>query len=252
MQTSIQRSKGEAEINIRNPKERPISTLEVFHMYGPCSPKVGTSPMNMPSAQDILHRDRQRIKSLQARFKPNKYDSRFQDTKEAAHLPISSGDYAISISLGTPQQVQTLVFDTGSDITWTKEFHHYASTSLNIITCDRPLCYSLLPHHTCEMFNNIENTCYYESRYADGSYSKGAWSKDILNITQTVRMSKASKRSPDPKSMESLKLKKQEPSETSGENENAEPVPRFDTFRQKGHNSLIFDPNVLIQIVTES
>ncbi|KAL3651542.1 hypothetical protein CASFOL_004544 [Castilleja foliolosa] len=176
-----------------DPTERPKSTLEIFHIYGPCSPAAvaGTTPVNMPSAQYILHRDRQRVESLQSRLKSNsttkKYDSRFQDTKEVAYLPVlsSTGSYAISISLGTPQQVQTLIFDTASDITWSTGFHPYASTSLKIISCDDPLCPWLLPHHTCEKFYNIENTCYYQIRYDSGLYTKGALCMDILNITQT-------------------------------------------------------------------
>ncbi|KAL3618308.1 hypothetical protein CASFOL_038629 [Castilleja foliolosa] len=172
-------------------KMRPESTFEVFQMYGPCSPSTRTTPTNMPSTQDILHRERQRVEYLQARFKTNsttkKYDSRFQDTKETADLPVSfsTSNYAISISLGRPQQVQTLIFDTASDITWTNRFHPYASNSLYIISCASPLCSMFLPRHTCEKFSNIENACYYRIEYASGLYSKGVFSMDILNITQT-------------------------------------------------------------------
>ncbi|KAL3637370.1 hypothetical protein CASFOL_018538 [Castilleja foliolosa] len=171
--------------------KRPKSTLDVFYMYGPCSPAAGKSPINMPSAQDILHRDQLRVESLQAPFKSNsttnKFISRFQDTKEVAYLPVSeiASSFAVSISLGTPQQMQTLVFDTGSVLTWTRGFHYYASTSFQSISCDSPVCTSLLPTHTCEMFDNKENMCYYNKEYADGSSTKGVFSTDILNITET-------------------------------------------------------------------
>ncbi|KAL3618305.1 hypothetical protein CASFOL_038633 [Castilleja foliolosa] len=175
-----------------DPEKRPKSTLEVFHMYGPCSPAAvaGTTPMNMSSVQDILHLDRQRIESLQSQFIPNsttkKYDSRFPDTKVASlSVSFSTRNYAISISLGTPQQVVNLIFDTGSRITWSNGFHPHASTSLTIISCDGFICGWYLPDHTCETFNNIENTCHYEITYADGTYTKGALCMDILSITQT-------------------------------------------------------------------
>ncbi|KAL3629586.1 hypothetical protein CASFOL_026808 [Castilleja foliolosa] len=174
-----------------DPKDRAKSTLEVFHRNGPCSPTARTNPMKMPSAQDILHRDRLRVESLQARLKlnstTNKYDSRFQDTKEVAFLQVlaSTSNYAISISLGTPQQMQTLVFDTGSDLTWTRGFHYYASTTFVSISCVSKLCTWYLPSHTCEMFGNRENMCYYDVTYKDASYTKGVFSMDTLHITQT-------------------------------------------------------------------
>ncbi|KAL3613689.1 hypothetical protein CASFOL_041763 [Castilleja foliolosa] len=89
-------------------KERPQSTLELFHRDGPCSPAAGNGPMNMPSPQDILHRDRLRVQSLQSRFesKTNKYDSLSQDTKLVVN--VIEGEYATSISLGTPEQKLTL------------------------------------------------------------------------------------------------------------------------------------------------
>ncbi|KAL3629580.1 hypothetical protein CASFOL_026802 [Castilleja foliolosa] len=174
-----------------DPEDRAKSTLEVFHRNGPCSPTAGTNPMKMPSAQDILHRDRLRVESLQARLKlnstTNKYDSRFQDTKEVAYLPVlaSTSNYAISIGLGTPRQMQTLEFDTGSDLTWTRGFHYYASTTFVSISCVSKLCTWYLPSHTCEMFGNRENMCYYDVTYKDASYTKGVFSMDTLHITQT-------------------------------------------------------------------
>ncbi|KAL3629589.1 hypothetical protein CASFOL_026811 [Castilleja foliolosa] len=187
---TVETTRDQCKRHFTDPKKRPKSMLEIFHMYGPCSPAAGTSPINMPSAHDILHRDQLRVESIQARFKhnftTNKYDSRFQDTKEVAYLPVLEirGSYAISISLGTSQQIQTLVFDTGSDLTWTKGFHYYASTSFHSVPCDSPLCTSLLPSHTCEMFDNKENMCYYIEGYMDDSYTKGVFGMDILNITQ--------------------------------------------------------------------
>ncbi|KAL3629585.1 hypothetical protein CASFOL_026807 [Castilleja foliolosa] len=175
-----------------DPKERPKSTLEVFNMYGPCSPTAGKNPKNMPSAQEILHHDRLRVESLQARFKhnskTNKYDTRFKDTKEVTHIPVlrSNSLYAISVGLGTPQQIKTLAFDTGSDMTWVQGYNHDISTSFKSISCDSPFCNtSYIPYHTCNKFGDKENTCYYSAKYEDGVRFKGVFSKDILKITQT-------------------------------------------------------------------
>ncbi|KAL3628340.1 hypothetical protein CASFOL_027386 [Castilleja foliolosa] len=175
-------------------KEMPQSTIEVVHMYGPCSPAAEkTSLMNMPSTQLILDRDQVRVESLQARLKPktkkNKYNSvQFENTKEVANLIVQSspGDYAISINLGTPGQELSLIFDTGSDLTWTRcKSNPYASTSFSNISCNSPVCTQLLLDHTCDQFNDEENLCFYEIQYGDGSYTKGLFSMDSLNITQT-------------------------------------------------------------------
>ncbi|KAL3616517.1 hypothetical protein CASFOL_039907 [Castilleja foliolosa] len=166
-------------------KEMPKSTFEVFDIYGPCSPAAaGTSPMNKPSPHDILHLDRLRVKALHNRFK---YDSRFQDTKEATRdllVLFSYGNHAIRIGLGTPPQFQTLIFDTGSAITWSNGFNYYASSSSEIISCDSPSCTWYLPHHTCEMFYS-KNTCFYNIGYLDGSNTKGAFIEDNFTIPQT-------------------------------------------------------------------
>ncbi|KAL3616520.1 hypothetical protein CASFOL_039910 [Castilleja foliolosa] len=170
----------------------PKSTFEVFDMYGPCSPSAAarTSPMKMPSPHDILRLDQLRVKALQARFKSNsttnKNDSRFQDTKDVAHLLVefSNSNHAITIGLGTPPQIQTLIFDIGSDITWSNGLN---SDSLQIISCDSPSCH-FLPQHTCETFKNLENTCFYNIGYGYGPNSKGALIRGILTIQQTGDM----------------------------------------------------------------
>ncbi|KAL3616516.1 hypothetical protein CASFOL_039906 [Castilleja foliolosa] len=170
-----------------DPKNMPNSTFEVFDMYGPCSPTAGTSPMKMPSPHDILRLDQLRVKALQARFKN---DSRFQDTKEVENLPVefSYTNHAISIILGNPQQVQTFTFDTASGITWTNGFHPFASHSREIISCASPLCSFYLPSHTCETFENFENTCFFNIEYVDGTNVKGAIIIDTLTIPQTGHM----------------------------------------------------------------
>ncbi|KAL3629584.1 hypothetical protein CASFOL_026806 [Castilleja foliolosa] len=142
--------------NFTDPKVWPKSTFEVFNMYGPCSPTAGKNPKNMPSVHEILHHDRLRVESLQARFKHNskikKNDTRFKDTKEVTHIPVlRSGSYLISVSFGTHQQIKTLTFVTGIIMQYFVATH----------TCDR--------------------TTYEDA----GSYFKGVFSRDILNITQT-------------------------------------------------------------------
>ncbi|GFQ05565.1 aspartic proteinase nepenthesin-2 [Phtheirospermum japonicum] len=175
------------------------SRLEVFHRYGPCSNPGAGSPYNMPSAHDILQQDQLRVQSLQARFKPNskKQNSQFQDTKEA-NLPVqfSPGDYTVNVDIGTPGQQLTLIFDTGSDLIWTRcsdtlsssgiNFNASASSSFSTIPChNSSICTELLPIHMCNEFYSTNDTCFYGLQYGDGSYSIGAFSMESLNVTQT-------------------------------------------------------------------
>ncbi|KAL3613682.1 hypothetical protein CASFOL_041756 [Castilleja foliolosa] len=185
-----------------DPKEMPQSTFELFHRHGLCSP---TTEMNMPSTRDILEGDRLRVESLQARFKPktkttNKYDSRFQDTKEEVNIPAAvAGDiYAITISLGTPGQNLVLAFDTTSDLTWMRCFHNDKlsrinmefkpndSTSFSSVSCTSELCTKLLSNHNCVNFNNTDNTCSHDIQRVDGLYARGVLSLDELKITDDV------------------------------------------------------------------
>ncbi|KAL3630019.1 hypothetical protein CASFOL_023003 [Castilleja foliolosa] len=176
-------------------KKKPKSTsLPLFHRDG---------PINMPSPQDVLHRDRLRVQSIKTRFKleskTNKFNSAgFQDTNKAvAYLPVQScpNNYFVSISLGTPKQELTFSFDTGSDITWTRcihdpstisgtnvEFKPKASDSFSIIPDNSDICNEL---HKGEKHNNTENTCYFDIEYYDGPNTHGYFSKDTLTITQT-------------------------------------------------------------------
>ncbi|KAL3613684.1 hypothetical protein CASFOL_041758 [Castilleja foliolosa] len=182
-----------------DPKEMPQSRFELFHRHGLCSP---TTEMNMPSTQDILEGDRLRVEFLQNRFKPktNKYDSRFQDTKEEVNIPatVAGNIYAITISLGTPGQNLVLAFDTASDLTWMRCFHNDKltrrnnvefkpndSTSFSSVSCTSELCTDLLSNHACVNFNNTNNTCSHDIQRVDGSHAKGVLSLDNLNIIET-------------------------------------------------------------------
>lgn len=70
---------------------------------------------------------------------------------------VGTGNYIVTVGLGTPQKQLSLIFDTGSDITWTqcqpcarscykqKEqiFDPSQSTSYTNISCSSPVCSSL-------------------------------------------------------------------------------------------------------------
>lgn len=112
---------------------------------------------------------------------------------------LGSGNYLVSVGLGTPKKTLSLIFDTGSDLTWTQcqpctrscykqqdpIFDPKSSTSYSNISCSSPTCSQL----TSATGNNPgcnSGTCVYAIQYGDQSFSIGFLSKDTLTISSDV------------------------------------------------------------------
>ncbi|KAL3650942.1 hypothetical protein CASFOL_007345 [Castilleja foliolosa] len=178
------------------------STLELIHRHGPCSQQTTTPPQ----LSEILSADQSRVDSIHARLKPdstinklnfNNKNNKLNDSK--ADLPaipgetFKTGNYIVSIGLGTPKNTLSLVFDTGSDLTWTQcqpcsdscyqqrepIFNPSKSSSYSNISCSADQC-SELPSPGC-----LSGTCVYSVQYGDGSFSVGFLGKDKLTVTPT-------------------------------------------------------------------
>ena len=102
---------------------------------------------------------------------------------------IGSGDYVATIGLGTPTRAQTLIIDTGSNVSWVQcrpcvscysqvepIFNPTKSTSYRRIPCTSPVCVNLNPH-SCSA-----SSCLYGVRYGDGSQTTGYLSSDRLTL----------------------------------------------------------------------
>lgn len=144
------------------------SSLRVVHKHGPCSQLV-QDKANAPTHDQILLRDQSRVKSIQSRFSKitsasasTSKTNRVRDSK--ADLPVQSGstvgagNFIVTVGLGTPKKELSLVFDTGSDLTWTQcepcakycykqkepTFNPSLSASYTNITCSSSLCSALI------------------------------------------------------------------------------------------------------------
>ena len=133
------------------------SSLQVLHKYGPCM-----QVLNDRSHVEFLRQDQLRVDSIQARLTKNSGHGIFEEmaTKLPAQsgLAIGTGNYVVTVGLGTPKENFTLVFDTGSGITWTQcqpclgscypqkeqKFDPTKSTSYNNVSCSSASC-NLLP-----------------------------------------------------------------------------------------------------------
>ncbi|KAG5225160.1 nucleoid DNA-binding family protein [Salix suchowensis] len=181
------------------------ASLKVVHKHGPCSKLNQDKTIAAPTPAEILLQDQSRVKSIHSRLS-NPKTSGGNDVKgiDATTVPakdgsvIGSGSYIVTVGLGTPQKELSLIFDTGSDITWTQcqpcarscykqqeqIFDPSQSTSYTNISCSSPIC-SSLTSATGNTPRCDSSTCVYESQYVDSSFSEGFFGAEKLALTST-------------------------------------------------------------------
>nr|XP_043614262.1 aspartyl protease family protein At5g10770-like [Erigeron canadensis] len=173
--------------------------LEVVHKHGPCS-TFSEDMVNPLTVDEILTHDQSRVDSIRARLTIKKGETETLGSK--ATLPaesgrtIGSGNYIVTVGLGTPKKDLSLEFDTGSDLTWTqcepcvvscymqKEpiFAPSASSTYSNISCTSPECAELVSA-TGFTPGCTSGTCVYGIQYGDKSFTVGFFGKEKLTIT---------------------------------------------------------------------
>lgn len=113
---------------------------------------------------------------------------------------LGSGNYIVTVGLGTPRKTLSLVFDTGSDLTWTQcepcarscyhqqdpKFNPKASSSYLNVSCDSNQCSQLsVTTGVNPGCATSTRTCIYGIKYGDQSFSVGYFSKDTLTLSAT-------------------------------------------------------------------
>ncbi|GFP92559.1 protein aspartic protease in guard cell 1, partial [Phtheirospermum japonicum] len=193
--------------------KKRASTLEVVDRHGPCA----QTPVSLPSLAKILANDQLRVKSIQAQVvkpsdsintnkelvgksqnHPNKSkDKQQSELPTQSGAPLKSGNYIVTIGLGTPKRNLSLQFDTGSPLTWTQcrpcaghcykqkdpIFNPSTSTTYSNISCKSTQCSQLANITRAGCYLNV--TCIYGLRYGDSSYTIGFFSRDKLTVTPT-------------------------------------------------------------------
>ncbi|KAL3501645.1 hypothetical protein ACH5RR_036094 [Cinchona calisaya] len=126
-----------------------------------------------------------------------------KNSSKAAQLPLTSGasfgtgQYFVSLSLGTPPQPFLLVADTGSDLIWVKcsacrncsarppnsAFLARHSSTFSPYHCFDSPC-QLVPHpdHVPCNRTRLHSTCRYAYSYSDGSISSGFFSRETASF----------------------------------------------------------------------
>ncbi|XP_043725764.1 aspartyl protease family protein At5g10770-like [Telopea speciosissima] len=173
--------------------------LQVTHKYGPCSPqKKGTT--KIPSLHQILLDDQIRVKYLNNKIS-NNHATTIQDS--AVKVPANSGqslgtgNYVVNIGIGTPKQEFTVIFDTGSDLTWIQcqpcvvqcysqkdtIFNPSTSSTYSNISCGSNACKQL--QSATGNSRPCATACIYQIVYGDGSYSVGYFARDKLTLSRS-------------------------------------------------------------------
>ncbi|CAA0814970.1 Eukaryotic aspartyl protease family protein [Striga hermonthica] len=176
---------------LKNRKSSAV--LELIHRHGPCAVMNQTKPISRPSTTHILRNDKLRVESI----------------FNGGRIPVSSGDslqntgeYIVTMGLGTPETKLSLLFDTGSELTWTQckpgllgyhsqkdpMFDPHKSTSYSFIPCNSSECSLLATDTTFGPDCSSANQCTYVFTYGDGSITVGYFSKDTLTITPNVKV----------------------------------------------------------------
>ncbi|TYJ32856.1 hypothetical protein E1A91_A05G065000v1 [Gossypium mustelinum] len=179
------------------------SSLRVVHKHGPCSQLHRQDKANIPTDAEILRQDESRVKSIHLKLARSSGSSNV-DQIDATNLPakdgsvVGSGNYVVTVGLGTPKKDLTLIFDTGSDITWTQcqpcagscyqqldpVFAPSQSSTYSNISCNSTTCTSLTSA-TGVKPRCSSSACVYGIQYGDMSFSIGFFAKETLTLTSS-------------------------------------------------------------------
>ncbi|CAK9148749.1 unnamed protein product [Ilex paraguariensis] len=177
------------------------SSLKVVHRNGPCS-QLSQDKANTPTLTQILYHDQSRVNSIHSRLAFNSGKTSLQDSQ--ATIPaqsgsmLGSGNYIVTVGLGSPKRDLSLIFDTGSDLTWTQcqpcvkycykqrepTFDPSKSTTYSNISCNSASC-SQLSSATGNSPGCSTSTCIYGIQYGDSSFSVGYFGQEKLTLTST-------------------------------------------------------------------
>ncbi|CAN6171603.1 unnamed protein product [Urochloa humidicola] len=178
--------------------------LPLSHRHGPCSPSP-SSDMQAPSTADVLLRGRLRADSIRRHLNGSAAAAADLERGGDVTVPttlgtsLGSDEYMVTVGLGTPAVTQTVIMDTGSDVSWVQcrpcpvpapchlqkdsVFNPTASATYSAFPCSSSACRRL----GRAVFNGCSGLsaplCQYVVNYADGSNSNGTYSSDKLMLT---------------------------------------------------------------------
>ena len=153
---------------------------------------------------DMLRLDQARVKSIHSRLskkltsRDRVSQSQSTDLQARSGRTLGSGNYIVTVGIGTPKHDLSLVFDTGSDLTWTqcepcagscypqKEpiFNPSSSSSYSNISCSSTVCDSLASQSRYKYCS--ASSCVYLIGYGDNSSTSGFLAQEKFTLNSDV------------------------------------------------------------------
>ncbi|XP_051192965.1 aspartyl protease family protein At5g10770 [Lolium perenne] len=183
------------------PSSSSGATVQLSHRYGPCSPVASTDG---PSIRELLRRDQLRAEYIERKFSSGNDEL---EQSAAVTVPTNLGEaldtleYVITVGIGSPAVKQTMIIDTGSDVSWVQckpcpvppchapngsLFDPAKSTTYVPFSCSSAPCAQLGGDgNGCS-----RSQCQYIVRYGDGSNTTGTYGSDTLALAATSTVSK--------------------------------------------------------------
>ncbi|XP_078163167.1 aspartyl protease family protein At5g10770-like [Carex rostrata] len=173
-----------------SPIEKDFNRLTITHRNGPCSPQ----PTNYKTTDvQILTHDQDRVDTIHHHVTSAKKDSIGESLSVSlpaqSGLPYGTGNYVVKIGMGTPRKDFTIVFDTGSDLSWIQckpcktcynqtdpLFDPNLSSTFSSVPCSSMDC-TQLDGSSCS-----SGQCQYEVTYGDNSQTDGLFARDTLTL----------------------------------------------------------------------
>ncbi|WZZ91618.1 hypothetical protein YC2023_120197 [Brassica napus] len=182
------------------------SSLHVTHRHGTCSRLTNGKATSPPDHAEILKLDQARVNTIHSKLSKKLPDLIRQST--STDLPAEDGsaygsaNYVVTVGIGTPEHDQSLMFDTGSDLTWIQcepcvvscyyqeepIFNPSSSSSYRNVSCQSAECSSLSSATgragICTG-SSPRSKCIYIIQYGDSSYSAGLLAKEKFTLTSS-------------------------------------------------------------------
>jgi len=154
----------------------------------------------MPSTADVLRRNRLRADSIRQRLNGTAGANKRGDATVPTTLgsSLDTLEYVVTVGLGTPAVTQTVVMDTGSDLSWVQRrpcpaatchpqkdrlFDPARSATYSAFGCRSAACRALLGRDLYGNGCSRRGRCQYAVRYGDGSNTTGTYGADKLTLT---------------------------------------------------------------------
>jgi hypothetical protein len=178
------------------------ASMPLAHRHGPCAPATTSS---WPSLAERLRRDRARRDHITRKAKASGRTTTLSDVSIPTSLgaAVDSLEYVVTLGIGTPAVQQTVLIDTGSDLSWVQckpcnssscypqkdpLYDPTASSTYAPVPCDSKACKDLVPDAYDHGCTNSSGTslCQYGIEYGNRDTTVGVYSTETLTLSPQV------------------------------------------------------------------